>query len=224
MKIKFSIYALFFTALMFMVSCDTKTKKSDAEEVTTEANTDTCNYDFTIKVNPKKLQLSNLTNLNVELTNGNVEVKGGKVQLKRQQLEILPKEILNYDCIHTFNLSRNSISKFPIEVFKMEKLKKIDLSDNSISKFPSISETSNLETLNLNANKISVIKGADLLKFKNLKNLFLEGNSKLADLPEEITQMTNLKSLDLRGTKLGKSYTKIRKLMKDMPNTKIFYR
>jgi Leucine-rich repeat (LRR) protein len=226
MKIKFSAYILLASMLLLMVACDTESKKEtdDAPKTETAAKADTCTYDFTIKVNPKKLQLHNLTNLNVELTNGNITVKGGNVMLKRQQLEALPQEILDYNCIHSFILAKNSFREFPFAILKMEKVKKIDLSDNSISKFPSLTEETDLETLNLSGNKITSISSADLLKFKNLKNLFLKGNSKLADLPEEITQLTNLKSLDLRGTKLGKSYTKIRSLMKEMPNTKIFYR
>lgn len=228
MRIKFSAYFLLSAMLLLMVACDTESKKNDNAEsksnTETAANTDTCTYDFTIKVNPKKLRLRNLTNLNVELTNGSVKVKGGQVMLNRQQLEALPKEILDYDCIHTLMLSKNSFNKLPIEILEIKELKKIDLSENSISQFPSLSEESMLETLNLNGNKITSISGSDLLKFKNLTNLFLKGNSNLADLPEEITQLKSLNNLDLRGTKLGKSYTKIRQLMKEMPNTKIFYR
>ena len=212
-------------AYVYSATQDSKENNSYTVEKldSTDADTDDCNDDFTIEVDPEELRLKDYTNLNATLRGGAAKVVNGKLNLSRQSIRILPSEITEQDCIKEINLNRNDIAEFPMSLFDIDKLRKIDLSENVITAFPSLKEESSIISLKLTGNNISSVSSADLLKFKNLEHLYFKGNKDLKDLPKEITQLKKLKNLDLRKTALARDYGKIKKLQKAMPNTSVFY-
>lgn len=189
-----------------------------------DATTDTCGYEYTIPLTPRRLSFCGTTNLNNALRQGaGVEVYNGVLDLTRMRFTKLPSEIGEYDCIQEIVLNRNCLSSFPMEVFRIGQLDEVDVSENSISRFPSLKENSSIEKLKLDYNNISSINGKDLAKFTKLRHLLLRGNSNLSALPKEIEKMHHIEILDVRSTKLAKDRNEIIRLMKAMPDTKIYY-
>ena len=227
---------IYFIALLLISvsfgSCDFfgKQEKSNEENpisqttpVAKEEIVDDCDYNFKFQINPDHLKITHTSNINKDMRSGTLEVFDGELDLGRHGLEILPKEIFNYDCIKSLVLDKNSFRQFPLEVFKIDNLQKIDVSKNTILRFPSLKEESNLKSLKLSENQIKSISGQDLLKFKNLEYLYLKGNTAISELPDEIFELKNLKALDIRKTKLAKSYAKVQQLTKKLPNTQVFH-
>lgn len=156
---------------------------------------------------------------------GNVmkmEVFEGVLSIERKRFSKLPKEVLNADCVKTINMKRNFLTQFPVQLLKQTHLKKIDLSYNKITTFPTIKNPAQITSLNLSGNKIREIP-ASIKLFTNLEHLYLEDMESLQKIHDDIKELKKLKNLIIKKTPVGRSYSKSRKLIKILPNTKVFW-
>lgn len=183
-----------------------------------------CDAPFVVSINPNNIAVASESFRNEDLRSGKLSVYKRTLNLSEKSLEILPREIAKEDCIETLDLSKNYFRQFPMDIFKMKGLKKVDLSNNTLMSFPALQQPSEIVSFKLNGNRITSVPKAYLLQFKNIEHLYLKDNEGISSLPDEIAELKTLKNLDIRGTTLAKSYVKVTKLMKLLPNTKVFYR
>lgn len=141
----------------------------------------------------------------------------------------LPRGFSKLSELHTLDLSRNLIgvdmgmNEALEELGKISNLHTLDLGFNQLNEFNMHANWGALESLNLEQNKISelVVIGPTY----KLKNLNLQGNEELAQLPAGIGSFTKLESLDLSNTAIRELPSTVQYLTElkflDLRNTRI---
>nr|XP_006820306.1 PREDICTED: malignant fibrous histiocytoma-amplified sequence 1 homolog [Saccoglossus kowalevskii] len=143
-------------------------------------------------------KLTDVSNINFKKM-----VKLKKISLKGNNLESLPTELVNMNCLEIVDAEDNKIESLPSTV-SCEQLKEMKLSNNKITKFPDqLSDSKCLEILDLSGNEISDVKnvGDDVDVMENLKTVNLS-NNKIVRVPIECLQSPNLVHLDVGGNQL----------------------
>lgn len=149
-------------------------------------------------------------------------VLNAQLDLSSKNFSKLPTPILSANCIEELDLSQNALTAVPAQLLNNPHLKKLDLSNNKITTIPKLSVATSIESLNLSGNQIKTIP-AHIADYQSLKFLYLEDMSTLTDIHEDIKKLPNLKHIVIKKTPLGKSYVKVRKLTKLLPDTQIFW-
>lgn len=133
------------------------------------------------------------------------------------KIKSLPKEIGSLDRLEVLWVGSNNISELPDSCAQLGALRSLGIFNNNFDKMPDLSSLCGLEELYCSNNRIRDIPGwmgalerltcldvstndiaelpQDLLKLKNLKELLVGGNPRLA-LPSEITGETSVVDYD----------------------------
>lgn len=83
----------------------------------------------------------------------------------------------NIASVEELDLSGKWLKKIPLRVLKYKNLKKINLSDNNFKRFPAeLSELKQIQTILLSGNNIDSLSTDEILSFKKLEVLDLDGN------------------------------------------------
>lgn len=151
-----------------------------------------------------------------------LHVYNQSLSLSGHELKKLPKEILNTECIQKLSVNRNLFTEIPVQLFKHPHLERLDFSNNKITTFPNIKAPTSLKRLNLSGNNITEIP-ASIKYFTNLEYLYLEDMDSLEKIHDDIKECKNLKYLVVKNTPLSRSYSKVIKLRKILPNTQVFW-
>ena len=155
----------------------------------------------------------------------NLAQDNGKLDLSECELESIPEEAFEVECLTELSLAGNNLSCLPPEIGKLRNLEKLQLSGNRLREVPDeLCLLDNLEGLWLHGNLLEQLP-SDIGALPHLKQLAIAGNrltslpesigllnalselvvagNRLEELPKSIGTLSSLRNLDLHGNQLG---------------------
>lgn len=148
------------------------------------------------------------------------------INLSHNRLKELPAVIGKMPGLTTLDLSYNSLKSLTVSTLQKTKLENLNISDNPVSTLePAFYSLKTLKSINLRGTRISTISDsvsklseltsvwlpeqlvavpAGLKENKNLRELYLEGNTSLTSFPQVLLALSRLEVLSLNGTRIYK--------------------
>eukprot|EP00889_Picochlorum_renovo_P003466 jgi/Picre1/30496/NNA_005860.t1 len=155
----------------------------------------------------------------------NLAQDNGKLDLSECELESIPEEVFDIECLTELSLAGNNLSSIPRGIGRLRNLEKLQLSGNRLREVPDeLCLLDNLEGLWLHGNLLEHLP-SDIGALPHLKQLAIAGNrltslpesigllsalselvvagNRLEELPKSIGTLSSLRNLDLHGNQLG---------------------
>lgn len=119
------------------------------------------------------------------------------LDLSGNNLEAIPKKIIQFKNLQVLNLANNYITNLPDEIFELKNLQVLNLEENRLTKLPKeIDRLKNLYNLNLTRTKIPSIPES-FSNLKKLKILNLSWNGLKDDSLKSVFKLKQLQDLNL---------------------------
>ncbi|MGN0843621.1 MAG: leucine-rich repeat domain-containing protein [Kiritimatiellia bacterium] len=146
------------------------------------------------------------------------------LNLDRNALETLPDSIGQFSALRWVRLNENKLTGLPASAANWKDIRRLYLRGNQLTQFPKvILEMSSLEQLDLGDNDIESLPEELCTKLPNLNRIDLDGNKRLAKLPEAFGKMPALTHAFLSGTAVAADTNEIARLRRDAPNPVRFF-
>nr|XP_004671250.2 erbin isoform X6 [Jaculus jaculus] len=124
-----------------------------------------------------------------------------ELYLDANQIEELPKQLFNCQCLHKLSLPDNDLTTLPASIANLINLRELDVSKNGIQEFPeNIKNCKVLTVVEASVNPISKLPDG-FSQLLNLTQLYLN-DAFLEFLPANFGRLTKLQILELRENQL----------------------
>uniref|UniRef100_A0A4W3K3F7 Erbb2 interacting protein n=1 Tax=Callorhinchus milii TaxID=7868 RepID=A0A4W3K3F7_CALMI len=134
-----------------------------------------------------------------------------ELYLDANQIEELPKQLFNCQCLHKLSMPDNDLTALPVSIANLINLRELDISKNGIQEFPeNIKNCRVLSVVEASVNPIAKLPEG-FTQLLNLTHLFILslssplhlGSNEFTEVPEVLEQLTGLKEFWMDGNRLA---------------------
>ncbi len=146
------------------------------------------------------------------------------LNLDRNALESLPDSIGQFSTLRWVRLNENKLTSLPASTANWKDIRRLYLRGNNLTKLPeAILEMTSLEQLDLGDNDLDSLPEELCTKLPNLTRIDLDGNKRLAKLPEAFGKMPALTHVFLYGTAVAADTNELERIRRDAPDPVRFF-